>query len=177
MGYLAPLLVVTGAGLLLAERLTRRATFPPELRYLVVTSQQLPNMPPQNLWPSLQRLHGMLLGIKKHAGPMRVTSGYRSPAVNAAAGGVEDSLHMAARAVDLVLPSPAATQRLFDILRSDPAVLAGLVQELILYVIEGTASHLHIAMPAPDLEPTPTIQIVRRSGGQTVAGINQLARC
>lgn len=175
MGALGPILIMTGAGLILAERLITRAptlkNFPDELRYLIVTSQPLPNVPPRSLWKNLRRLHGMLIGFKRHTGPIRVTSGYRSPEVNEAAGGVEDSLHTAGRAVDLVLDTPEETRTVFDQLRSDPVQIAGLIQELILYEIEGVPDHLHVAMPIHGLEPQPTIQIVRRSGGRTVAGL------
>lgn len=39
------------------------------------------------------------------AGPMRITSGYRSPALNAAVGGAKTSAHMSGYAADFVCPS------------------------------------------------------------------------
>lgn len=38
-------------------------------------------------------------------GPIRITSGYRSPALNAAVGGAKTSAHMAGYAADFVCPS------------------------------------------------------------------------
>lgn len=112
----------------------------------------------------------MLQVFSRKAGPIVVTSGYRSPEVNRAIGGVHESLHLEGRAADLRLASPERTRAFFDGLRSDPQVLAGLLEELILYEIDGQVSHLHVGIPAAGLEPTTTIQIVRRSGGQVLGG-------
>ena len=38
-------------------------------------------------------------------GPIRITSGYRSPALNAAVGGAKNSAHMSGYAADFVCPS------------------------------------------------------------------------
>jgi len=160
---------VGGLLAILAARLVGRpGGLPPELAYLTITSKGLSNDPPASVWLNLRRLSAVLSSFARHAGPIVVTSGYRSPAVNRAVGGVPDSLHMQGRAADIQLDNPRKTQALFDTLRSDPAVLAGVVEELILYLVDGSVSHLHIAIPIAGLEPTPTIQITRRSGGQTL---------
>lgn len=52
--------------------------------------------------------------------PIYVNSGYRSPALNAAVGGVKRSYHLLGRAADLTTGSPAGNRRLYEILRTLP---------------------------------------------------------
>lgn len=70
---------------------------------LTVTSTGLRNEPPPDVRASLVRLVRVVLDpLRWKLGvPVIVTSGYRSPAVNAAVGGSSTSDHMAGRAVDV----------------------------------------------------------------------------
>lgn len=52
--------------------------------------------------------------------PIYVNSGYRSPALNAAVGGVKRSYHLLGRAADLTTGSSAGNRRLYEILRTLP---------------------------------------------------------
>lgn len=56
--------------------------------------------------------------LEELVGPLRVTSGRRSRAANAAAGGVPNSFHLRGRAVDVV---PASGTQRAAILRNAPA--------------------------------------------------------
>lgn len=47
-------------------------------------------------------------------GPIAVNSGYRSPKLNAAVGGVSTSQHLKGEAADISVGSPADNKRLFD---------------------------------------------------------------
>lgn len=156
--------------MLAARRISSTAGFPAELAYLTTTDQPFPNNPPASVWTDLRRLHATIQAFTRHAGPIHVTSGYRSAEVNRAAGGVPNSLHLVGRAADLIVGPPLGTRGFFDKLRSDPSILAGVIQELILYERNGEVTHLHVAIPVAGLEPAPTIQIKRRSGGQTIGG-------
>lgn len=49
-------------------------------------------------------------------GPLRVNSGYRCPALNAAVGGAPDSRHMKGEAADITTGSKDANRRLFRII-------------------------------------------------------------
>jgi zinc D-Ala-D-Ala carboxypeptidase len=68
------------------------------------------NRPPPTAEANLERLcRDYLERIRSRFGPLRVTSGYRSPAVNAAVGGSATSAHMAGRAADLQPLDPQVT--------------------------------------------------------------------
>lgn len=73
------------------------------LAELTTTSTGLPNEPDADAVGNLTDLCTYVLEPwRATTGPLRVTSGYRSPEVNAAVGGVSTSDHMTGRAVDVV---------------------------------------------------------------------------
>jgi len=59
------------------------------------------NTVPDVLLPNLQRTAELLEDVRRHVGAIRISSGYRSGAVNALAGGATKSAHMEARAADI----------------------------------------------------------------------------
>lgn len=65
------------------------------------------NSPPEEVLPRLIQLAEMLEGIRSHLGgrPITITSGYRSPALNRAVGGVATSDHTRGDAADWVCPA------------------------------------------------------------------------
>jgi len=134
---------------------------PPELSYLTVTDQPLPNDPPRSVWSNLRRLHAVLSVFSRTVGPIHVSSGYRSAEVNEAVGGVPTSLHRKGRAADIQLATPEKTREFFLALASDPSVLPGTISELILYVYGDTPSHLHVGIPEQGLAPQPVIRTKR----------------
>lgn len=72
------------------------------LEELTVTATGLPNKP-HGL--ELERLHALALFLEcirtRWNGPITITSGYRSPAVNRAVGGVSSSRHVSGEAADI----------------------------------------------------------------------------
>ncbi len=70
------------------------------------TSTGLPNKVPDALIPKLQDLcEHVLEPVRAHFGkPVRINSGYRSPAVNKAVGSKPNSQHARGEAVDLEIP-------------------------------------------------------------------------
>lgn len=67
---------------------------------------RLDNTPPPDVLRALQSTADMLERVRATLGvPVIVTSGYRSPAVNAAVGGVTSSDHLAGQAADIVAPA------------------------------------------------------------------------
>jgi zinc D-Ala-D-Ala carboxypeptidase len=72
--------------------------------------------------------------------PIKVTSGYRSPARNAAVGGVPTSDHVAGLAADVVLPVSLFTA--YQTLKARQASLPPFDQ-LIFYPVQG---HLHVGL-------------------------------
>lgn len=74
-----------------------------DLRELSKTSSALPNVPPPDAIENMRALVSMQLdrARRRLGSPLFVTSGYRSPAVNARAGGSPTSAHMDGRAADV----------------------------------------------------------------------------
>ncbi len=73
---------------------------------LTVTQQRgIDNTPPPDVLASLKRTAlGLEMIRTRLAVPIIVTSGYRSPEVNAAVGGARNSQHMRGEAVDFIAP-------------------------------------------------------------------------
>lgn len=79
------------------------------LAELTVTSTGLDNTPSAEHLKNLQRLALRLQLIRDALGrPIRVTSAYRSPAVNRAVGGVANSAHALGHAADIVVAGMSA---------------------------------------------------------------------
>ncbi len=81
------------------------------LREMTRTSTGLPNQPPEPYWANLKRLVDTLLDPLRNdlGAPVRVTSGYRSPQVNAAIGGSRTSRHMLGLAADIKVKGMEST--------------------------------------------------------------------
>ena len=68
-------------------------------------SYGIDNTPPERLLPNLHRLMDYLDNVREAYGkPIRVSSGYRSPHLNALVGGSSSSQHKLGLAADLVVP-------------------------------------------------------------------------
>lgn len=50
--------------------------------------------------------------------PIRISSGYRSPALNRAVGGVSNSQHVAGEAADISVASKTENEKLFNLIQS-----------------------------------------------------------
>ena len=67
------------------------------------TRQGIPNEPSAVQWDCLRELCEKILEpTREIIGPLHVTSGYRSPALNAAIGGAGKSQHMEGEAADII---------------------------------------------------------------------------
>jgi hypothetical protein len=78
-----------------------------ELTYSETASREgLSNRPDAEALANLKRLADVLEKIRSLCGdnPVTITSGYRSPEVNAAVGGSASSAHMYGLAADLIIP-------------------------------------------------------------------------
>ena len=74
----------------------------------------------RELAPALQR-------IRDEVGPLRITSGYRSPAHNAAVGGAQKSQHLTGRAADLQIVGEHDTDALATVI--EDLISAGEIPE------------------------------------------------
>lgn len=61
--------------------------------------------------------HNVLEPIRQRFGVLRVTSGYRSPELNARVGGAETSQHMRGEAADIQLSGSAVDEKMFAFVR------------------------------------------------------------
>lgn len=110
------------------------------LAELLVTSTGLPNVP--GSWDILENLCHTALTLDairaEYGAPIRVTSGYRSVAVNAAVGGSRTSVHCRGLAADIqsYKYSKSNMVRLAQLLRDNLAKYA--IDQLILYTTDGT---------------------------------------
>lgn len=77
------------------------------------------NTPPPAVKVKLETLVLRLLDPVREAWgkPLRVTSGFRSPVLNKAVGGVPDSQHVQGEAADITAGSPERNRKLFELVR------------------------------------------------------------
>jgi len=99
-------------------------------------------VPPPAVVERLRELAGELLEpVRASVGPLRVTSGYRRPRVNAAVGGSSTSAHMSGWAADVV-PVRGTPGQIMRLLHGAGQALAW--DQAILY-----AGHVHLGLRRP----------------------------
>jgi hypothetical protein len=87
---------------------------------------QLNSDPPRSLWPSLLAVTKVADEARHRLGrPLRINSGYRSPAYNRAISGSSASIHMRGGALDLS-GSPATLHRILQEMRAEGLFRGGL---------------------------------------------------
>lgn len=124
------------------------------LHELTRTSTGLPNRPPPSVIDSLRRLAvHVLQPLRNDLGRLRITSGYRSPAVNAAVGGRSTSDHLRGEAADLV-PLDASLEDAWRALLGHMTAGAP-VDQAILY-----SGHIHVSY-----SETPRRQVLHAQPG------------
>jgi len=108
----------------------------------IAARRRIDNRPPQPVVENLRRLAGLLEQIRKVVGkPITISSGYRSPALNAAVGGAGNSAHMQGLAADITVGglAPKALAKAI--------IAAGITFDQLIY--EGTWVHVGLAAGAP----------------------------
>lgn len=70
--------------------------------------------------------------------PIIISSGFRSPALNKAVGGVPNSYHLQGYAADIICKSDADYHQLFTIIKANPYV------DMLLYEHRGKSRWLHV---------------------------------
>ena len=114
----------------------------------------LDNTPTEEAYVHLQQLAAIMEKVRNLCGahPVQITSGYRSPEVNAATGGSSTSAHMSGLAADFIIPAFAAPEEICKFLEPHLAELT--VDQLISEYNPGGWVHLAICPPgdAPDCQ-------------------------
>lgn len=106
------------------------------------------NTPPPELLPRLMMLAEMLERIRATLGaPVIITSGYRSPPVNRAVGGVTSSDHTQGHAADFVCPGFGAPSQVARLLA--PLVDTLGIGQIILEGVKGK-QWVHVSTHAPE---------------------------
>lgn len=120
----------------------------------------LDNAPPPELVPRLVRTAEMLERIRATLGfPVIVTSGYRSPAVNRAVGGVATSDHTQGHAADFVAPGFGTPEQIARSLA--PLVdLLGIGQ--LIYEHIGGKAWVHVSTRTPEKPANRVITITAK---------------
>lgn len=88
----------------------------------VARARRIPNTPDDSAIANLQALVDNVLDPAREllGLPISVNSGYRSPALNKAVGGVADSQHLLGQAADITTYSTVGNRRLYEILLKLP---------------------------------------------------------
>lgn len=117
------------------EELTRSA---------VATARGIPNVPGENEREALEVLTLALLDPLREiwGKPIYVNSGYRSPELNKAVGGVANSQHMKGQAADITTCNTASNRKLFALIRDGGFDFDQLIDEA-----DGTWIHVSYVSP------------------------------
>ena len=109
---------------------------------------RLDNTPPPELLPRMVLLAELLERIRAYLGePITVTSGYRSPPLNRAVGGVTSSDHTQGHAADIVAPGFGSASDVASALAPQVSVLG--IGQLILEGVKGK-QWVHVSTHAPE---------------------------
>lgn len=86
---------------------------------MIRTDTGIENMPN---WEHIDNLKALIRYVlnpvrELHGKPIYVTSGYRSPAVNKAVGGVKNSQHLQGQSADITTLSIAENRKVFDLIK------------------------------------------------------------
>jgi hypothetical protein len=125
----------------------------------------LDNTPTPEAHVHLQQLAQVMEKVRDICGanPVQITSGYRSPEVNAATGGSSTSAHMSGLAADFIIPGAGTPREICKMLEPHLAELT--VAQLILEYEDW--AHLAIAPPGT----VPACQCLTISNSGTTEGI------
>lgn len=154
----------------MATKLTPNFTLEELTRSSTATRLNLPNWPTAEDRRRLQTTAEMLQRIRDTLGfPVIVTSGYRSPDVNRAVGGVTSSDHARGQAADIVVPGFGTPYQVAKALAPLVSVLG--IGQLILEGIGGK-QWIHVSTRVPD---RPVNRVITITDAGARVGIQEIA--
>lgn len=104
----------------------------------------LDNTPPDELMANLRRLATGLELVRQLVGvPVVISSGYRSPLVNKAVGGVSNSQHTTGQAADITAPGFGSVDKLVRAIINSPIPFDQCIKEFVRP--DGTGGWCHIS--------------------------------
>lgn len=111
----------------------------------VAAERGIPNVPGENEREALEVLVLALLDPLRElwGKPIYVNSGYRSPALNKAVGGVANSQHMKGQAADITTGNAESNRKLFALIRDGGFDFDQLIDEA-----DGTWIHVSYVSPS-----------------------------
>jgi len=109
------------------------------------TRKGIDNMPPPIELDNLRRVAALLEQVRTLVGgPVRVSSGYRAPALNAAVSGAKNSAHVQGLAADITVPGMTPRALAWMIFQSE------IIFDQLIY--EGTWVHIALSTGKPRRE-------------------------
>ncbi len=151
-------------------RLTPHFTLAELVHSSTASRLRLDNTPPADVLRALQTTAEMLERIRSTLGvPIIITSGYRSPAVNRAVGGVTSSDHLTGQAADIVAPRYGTPHLVATTLA--PLVSTLGIEQLILEGVKGK-QWVHVSTRRPS---KPINRVITITDAGVRAGIHVLA--
>lgn len=114
-------------------------------RSTVAAARGIPNVPGENEREALEVLTLALLDPLREiwGAPIYVNSGYRSPELNKAVGGVANSQHMKGQAADIMTGKAESNRKLFALIRDGGFDFDQLIDEA-----DGTWIHVSYVSPS-----------------------------
>lgn len=131
----------------MARMLTEHFSIDEFLFSQIAARKGIDNTPPPDVLKNLRRLAQTLEEARDALGgaPILISSGYRSPALNKAAGGAKNSAHLSGRAVDFTAP------RFGTVLQTARALSkAQIGYDQIIFEF---GRWVHLSIPAADSDP------------------------
>lgn len=120
-----------------------------KLKDLIGTSTGISNIPSAAYLPNLKAL-AKVLELLREIGPFTIISGFRSPAVNAAVGGADQSYHSEGLAADIV-PTSMSPRDFWNYIHNNPRYRNAVGE----YALKEAKGNVHVSTPTPSKVAVP----------------------
>lgn len=147
--------------------LTAHFTIEEFLTSEVAAREGIDNTPPESAVWNLMRVARALEAVRTVSrGSLIITSGYRSPALNARVGGARNSAHMLGLAADIISPKCCTPFELAGLIVGNDSLLCRFDQ-----VIYEFGRWVHVAVPPDGEDARQEILTIRSAGEGYLQGL------